>query len=454
MLFPNLKSKASKGSVQIKTSNGRLQLVFSYAGKRHYLSLGFSDTKTHRKLAEAKARQLELDMLSGHFDPTLERYKPQVALSVAAPDMTPKVTPSISLADLWEGFIEYKRPQCSENTMYYVYQHFTTYMEKLPTHDLSKAGEIRDFSVQTFPLESCKRFIVRLSACCEWAKKSRLIEENPFTGMAKEIKPPKAQRKTEEEDINPFSIEERDRVLLTISEDTFCNRHSGFKHSFYAPYVEFMFMTGCRPSEAIAHQKLLGEIYQNELAFQLRQQGYEIEHCGTGQFELKGYSQALINVFSTRTQQIEKYLEKLQSNSDRPLSASQKKQATLATRKTKKVVPREVLMSAWEGAIAHQNLRLPHLPEPAAIQRELATIRLIRDVRVARVALKAETDLKEVIKLVAQSPILRQTEQARGRDAALRKRVAAIGEARRQNFVEAQQKQEQQRQRQKGVEMD
>jgi ATP-dependent exoDNAse (exonuclease V) alpha subunit len=121
---------------------------------------------------------------------------------------------------------------------------------------------------------------------------------------------------------------------------------------------------GLGNEQAIAHQKLLGEIYQNELAFQLRQQGYEIEHCGTGQFELKGYSQALMNVFSTRTQQIEKYLEKLQSNSDRPLSASQRKQATLATRKSKKVVPREVLMSAWEGAIARQNLSLPPLPEP------------------------------------------------------------------------------------------
>jgi integrase len=251
MQFHDLNSKASKGSVQIKASNGRLQLVFSYAGKRHYLSLGFSDTKTHRKLAEAKARQLELDMLSGHFDQTLERYKPQVALSVATPEIPLKVPPKISLADLWEGFVEYKRPQCSENTMYYVYQHFTTYMKKLPTHDLNEAGQIRDFAVQTFPLESCKRFIVRLNACCDWAKKAKLIDENPFTGMAKEIKPPKSQRKTEEDDINPFSVEERDRILIAISQDTFRNKHSGFKHSFYAPYVEFMFITGCRPSEAI-----------------------------------------------------------------------------------------------------------------------------------------------------------------------------------------------------------
>ena len=77
----NSQRKASKGSVQIKSSNGRLQLVFSFAGKRHYLSLGFPDTKTHRKVAEARARQIELDIASGNFDPTLTKYKPEAVLS-------------------------------------------------------------------------------------------------------------------------------------------------------------------------------------------------------------------------------------------------------------------------------------------------------------------------------------------------------------------------------------
>jgi integrase len=40
--------KASKGTVQIKTSNDRLQLVFSFGGKRHYLSTGFTDSKAKR----------------------------------------------------------------------------------------------------------------------------------------------------------------------------------------------------------------------------------------------------------------------------------------------------------------------------------------------------------------------------------------------------------------------
>lgn len=87
--------KASKGSVQILNSNGRLQLRFRFASKRHYISLGFSDTSENRKLAEMKAREIELDILSGHFDQTLAKYKPQSAFSVTSPDVTPTVTPSL-----------------------------------------------------------------------------------------------------------------------------------------------------------------------------------------------------------------------------------------------------------------------------------------------------------------------------------------------------------------------
>jgi integrase len=72
--------KASKGSVQILVSNGRLQLRFRFGGRRHYLSLGYSDTAVHRKLAEARARQIELDILSGNFDQSLTKYPSSVTL--------------------------------------------------------------------------------------------------------------------------------------------------------------------------------------------------------------------------------------------------------------------------------------------------------------------------------------------------------------------------------------
>ena len=53
----DLQRKPSKGSVRIKSSNDRLQLVFSVQGRRHYLSLGLPDTQISWKVTEAKARQ-------------------------------------------------------------------------------------------------------------------------------------------------------------------------------------------------------------------------------------------------------------------------------------------------------------------------------------------------------------------------------------------------------------
>jgi integrase len=138
--------------------------------------------------------------------------------------------------------------------MLFAYGQFTTYLYNLPTRDLSKASEIRDYALKTFPIESCKRFLVRLNACCKWAMQSGLISENPFIGMASEIKPPKSQQSTEDEDIYPFAVIERDTIIDAIANNTFCKKHSAFKHSHDKTYLEFLFLTGCRPSEAIALQ--------------------------------------------------------------------------------------------------------------------------------------------------------------------------------------------------------
>ncbi|MEM9219474.1 MAG: DUF3596 domain-containing protein [Cyanobacteria bacterium P01_F01_bin.150] len=97
--------KSSKGSVQIKNSNGRLQVVFNFGGKHHYLSLGFDDTPANCKLAEIKAREIKLDILSGHFEGT-EKDKPASTLSTNE-SVTPISTPKPILTELWEKFLEY-----------------------------------------------------------------------------------------------------------------------------------------------------------------------------------------------------------------------------------------------------------------------------------------------------------------------------------------------------------
>lgn len=235
--------KALKGSVQIKSSNNRLQLVFSFGGKRHYLSTGHPDTSQYRQLAQMKASEIEKDILYERFDPTLEKYKPKSVLSTVTP-VTPISTPKPNLSELWGKYIEWKRPQCAPSTMKNQYQAYSRYLERLPVHNLDQANEIRDYVLQTIPINSAKRFIVALNACCKWAIKSGLITENPFDGMAGEIKLPLSEKA--DDDINPFSLAERDQIIKAFKSNRYYN--------FYAPLVEFQFATGARPSEALALQ--------------------------------------------------------------------------------------------------------------------------------------------------------------------------------------------------------
>lgn len=191
--------KASKGSVQVIASNGRLQLRFRYAGKRRYLPLGFPDDRDNRLAAEMKARQIQLDILSGNFDETSAKYKPQSSLAIILGTAEP---PCILLSKLWEKYTEYRKPQIAETTLRIPYAAVASHINKLPcqTIDRENAVAIRDFYLKNLTTETTKRTITQRSACCEWAVDSGLLTENPFKGMAKKIRISKPHANKREED--------------------------------------------------------------------------------------------------------------------------------------------------------------------------------------------------------------------------------------------------------------
>ncbi len=233
--------KASKGSVVIISSNGRLQLRFSYGGKRRYLSIGLPDTLTNRKLAELKAAEIEKDILFERFDETLQKYKPKQNLKSITP-ITPTKKNQLSLDNLWERYSEFKKPQVSPSTFAKDFTRYRNHIAKLPTRSLDEASKIRDWLLSNLSPNSAKRCLTQIKACCNWAMEEGLIETNPFSLM--KIKLPKGSY--EEHDINPFTKEERNLIIKTFEMDHY--------YSYYTAYVRFLFYTGCRPSEAIALQ--------------------------------------------------------------------------------------------------------------------------------------------------------------------------------------------------------
>jgi len=109
---------------------------------------------------------------------------------------------------------------------------------------------------------------------------------------------------------------------------------------------------------AIANQKLLGQIYQNELAIALKQQGYQIEPKAHGQFELKGYSPELLKTFSTRRQQILKLIEEWEATGAANTRAL-REMATLMSRKRKpKEVEAGLVQRGWNALVQLKGLEL------------------------------------------------------------------------------------------------
>ena len=83
-----------------------------------------------------------------------------------------------------------------------------------------------------------------ISAACKWGVKHNLVPANLFDGMYREM--PQHNYMTDPTP-NAFSEEERDAIIEAFKHD----RRKGMNYRGYAPFVEFLFFTGCRPSEAV-----------------------------------------------------------------------------------------------------------------------------------------------------------------------------------------------------------
>lgn len=230
--------RKAKGTVGIETNGGSLRLRLPrhiFKGQQKYLYLGLTDTKINRKLAEAKAQQIQSDIFFERFDPTLERYKPP---SYSLPPKDEKIE-NVALNSLWEQYTQFKTKTLSPSSLK-DFKKVANHIKRLPTQSPDEAKKIANHLLDTLSLDAAKRMLTQLSACCDWAVDRELIGKNLFTGMTKRL------RVKTNHSINPFTAQERDAIIKAFEEFP--------QHRHYAPFVKFLFLTGCRTSEAVGLQ--------------------------------------------------------------------------------------------------------------------------------------------------------------------------------------------------------
>lgn len=225
------RKKASKGTVVVQVFKERLRLCWSYLGKRYYLYIGLPDSKLNRTIAEQKAHQIEGDIVTGNFDPTLKKYK----------SVVPK--PSlVSAVALFEQFTQSKQKYVVARTLAKyaaICRYFRDFFQDKPATEitLKEAEAFTDWLITQVKPITAKERLFLIESCWKWAIERELVELNPWKEMTKRIKPaPKQPSK-------PFSKEEMGAIIQAFRSDRY--------YHYYANYVEFLFGTGCRTGEAI-----------------------------------------------------------------------------------------------------------------------------------------------------------------------------------------------------------
>ena len=84
-----------------------------------------------------------------------------------------------------------------------------------------------------------------LKAFFQWTKKNKITTVNPMEDVLH-----RKVRKVDNASRKPFTEEEIQRILEAFKNDTFCNSSTA-KHSYYYPFVYFIFATGVRNAEAV-----------------------------------------------------------------------------------------------------------------------------------------------------------------------------------------------------------
>jgi integrase len=233
---PRKRKIAKRGSVSVTANRGSLRLTFSYEGKQRFLALGLRDSPLNRMKAQELATKLQRDIEFDEFNlGQLDKYRHQAESSY--------VPHTLSLADLWQRFIGYRRGQLSPTTLANTYGAVTVHLNRCHIEGLEFPLGFRDELLSVTTPGQARDSLMYLAAACKWGVKHGLIASNPFDGMYREIKQPKAAPPV------AFTPEERDRIIQAFEDHSLPG--GGCSYRVYTPLVKFLFWTGCRPCEAV-----------------------------------------------------------------------------------------------------------------------------------------------------------------------------------------------------------
>lgn len=226
--------KSHRGTVSVLSQKGVLRLRWRLEGveKRPVLYLGLPDTRSNRKKAELLAKQIEIDLAEGTYDPTMERYRAQVRPT----DVDAQVrAQGESVVDFFHRFMDYKAKEVDARTLE-KYGALGTRLikffkdQRVDFIGVEKAKEFVEFLRQYQKPRTIRDRLATLSECWKWGRQD--LDPWKLVKVKDDLKSKP----------RPFTHAEVQQILETFKGDRY--------YAHYYPYVYFLLNTGCRPAEA------------------------------------------------------------------------------------------------------------------------------------------------------------------------------------------------------------
>lgn len=224
-------NSAPRGEASIVVRSGRLRLripgICFSDGKQREIALKMADTPAGQTVAAQIMAGLQLDIYQGQIDPTLDKYRGETVVTAMTAFL------------LWNEYLEYKKPIIKLSTLDYYQRAIGSKMALIP-YAIDRALDVRNWLLKHTTQAQASRCLLHLSSAVDWGIRHNKIflDKNPYVGMGKEIKP-----RTRPPAADAFAPEIKEQILNSF----LTSEH--YEH--YYPLVYFLFLTGCRPSEAI-----------------------------------------------------------------------------------------------------------------------------------------------------------------------------------------------------------
>lgn len=250
-------SKTAKNTVGVQTVKGVIRLSLpraisraAYGMPQKFILSGLPATELNLKLMKAKAEQISIDIATGNFDITWEKYQLGVTAANKLVSIDGGKKPEMSLLELWEKYLEYVRPNLAETTFRRAFQRtYTNALTEAINNTDKTPDAIRNYIITNRTYRIHRDLLSNLEKAYQWGIQREYVTKNPYIGMSQELQsqPKKIQEDddyNELEDIRAFNVDEMNAII------EYYESHNQLLH--WANYVKFLFWTGCRPGEAAA----------------------------------------------------------------------------------------------------------------------------------------------------------------------------------------------------------